>query len=154
LRTGDLGFIENNHLFISGRIKELIIVRGEKHYLHDFEDTAMTSSPLIRPGCVAAFPAQRPTLQDSKHANSESVIIVAEVRKSLSASAYKELGGAIATKIKTEIGVVVAEIILIPSHSICKTTSGKIQREGTRDAINQGDIKVQFRYSPVADLTP
>lgn len=73
LRTGDLGFYHNDELFICGRIKDLIIVRGSNHYPQDIERTAEHASSNIRPGCSAAFAIKRE--QD----DTEAVIYVAEV---------------------------------------------------------------------------
>ena len=55
LRTGDLGFLHAGELFICGRIKDLIIVRGRNHYPQDIEKSAEASSAALRPGCSAAF---------------------------------------------------------------------------------------------------
>ncbi len=73
LRTGDLGFMHNGELFICGRLKDLIIVRGSNHYPQDIERTAEQSHTSLRAGCSAAF-ALHP-----KGGHTEAVIFVAEV---------------------------------------------------------------------------
>jgi len=73
LRTGDLGFLYNDELFICGRRKDLIIVRGSNHYPQDIERTAEKTAAELRPGCTAAFAIK----QDKD--DTESIIFVAEV---------------------------------------------------------------------------
>src|SRR5262249_54478066 len=55
LRTGDLGFVEDGELYITGRIKELLVIRGRNHYPADIERTVQAADPALRPGCGAAF---------------------------------------------------------------------------------------------------
>lgn len=74
LRTGDLGFMHNEELFICGRLKDLIIVRGSNHYPQDIEKTGEMAGPHIRPGCSAAF-----GIQSSHGAHTEGVVYIAEV---------------------------------------------------------------------------
>jgi acyl-CoA synthetase (AMP-forming)/AMP-acid ligase II len=74
LRTGDLGFMHNDELFICGRLKDLIIVGGRNYYPQDLEATAEASSELLRPGCSAAFTI------DPTHEGGEQVALVAELR--------------------------------------------------------------------------
>lgn len=75
LRTGDLGFLHNDELFICGRLKDLIIVTGRNYYPQDIEGTAEASSALLRPGCSAAFTI------DPTHEGGEEVALVAEIRE-------------------------------------------------------------------------
>ena len=75
LRTGDMGFLHEHELFICGRIKDLIIVRGANHYPQDVERTAELSAPdALRPGCSAAFDTR------VGEGHTDSVVYVAEVR--------------------------------------------------------------------------
>src|SRR5207249_6352627 len=71
LRTGDLGFLWRSRLLVTGRLKDVIIVRGRKHYPQDIELTVERSHPAIRPGCAAAVSVPGP--------GGEGVVIVAEV---------------------------------------------------------------------------
>jgi acyl-CoA synthetase (AMP-forming)/AMP-acid ligase II len=77
LRTGDLGFLLNGELFICGRMKDLIIVRGSNHYPQDIERTAekQNNGDFIRAGCSAAF-----SLRGPQHRSTEEVVYVAEVQ--------------------------------------------------------------------------
>ena len=84
LRTGDLGFLHMGELFICGRSKDLIIVRGSNHYPQDIERTAEKSEPRLRPGCSAAFSlsSSSSTIKGSgskPSSHTESVVFVAEV---------------------------------------------------------------------------
>ncbi len=73
LRTGDLGFMHNEELFICGRSKDLIIIRGTNHYPQDIERVAESCSPQIRPGCSAVFAV---SIGNSR---TEGVVLIAEV---------------------------------------------------------------------------
>ena len=73
LSTGDLGFLHNEELFICGRSKDLIIVRGSNHYPQDIERTAERAEPSLRAGCSAAFSVAH------AEGHTEAVVFVAEV---------------------------------------------------------------------------
>jgi acyl-CoA synthetase (AMP-forming)/AMP-acid ligase II len=132
LRTGDLGIIRQHQLFVTGRMKDVLIVRGLKHFPHDVELTAERSHPALRGGGCAAVAIARAT----DGASSESVGIYAEIQ-----SAYKWLTSddvdpreasaiclAIARAINEGHGFAPAEIVLVPAGSLPRTTSGKLQR--------------------------
>ncbi|NES89141.1 MULTISPECIES: fatty acyl-AMP ligase [unclassified Okeania] len=73
MRTGDLGFLEGNELFVTGRLKDVIIINGRNHYPQDIEWTVEQSHPMIRPGCVAGFSVEV--------AGEEHLVVVAEVER-------------------------------------------------------------------------
>lgn len=73
LRTGDLGFMHDKELFICGRLKDLIIIRGSNHYPQDMERLVESLSPNLRPGCSAIFSIALP------NGSTEGVVMVAEV---------------------------------------------------------------------------
>ncbi len=119
LRTGDLGFLHDGELFVTGRMKDLIIVRGRNHYPQDIERTVEHSHPALRPGCSAAFAVD--------HDGEEQVVVVQEVN-------LKE-GPDIPTLVQTIRQAVTAEhelqlhaVVLLEPRTIPKTSSGKIQR--------------------------
>jgi acyl-CoA synthetase (AMP-forming)/AMP-acid ligase II len=132
LRTGDLGFLDDGELYVSGRIKDLIIIDGLNHYPQDIEQTVESLHPAIRPGCSAAF---------SHSINGvEHLIVAVEVRKQ-----YRPLTLSTDTSrqqlldpeaLKRDIRRAVSElhdlrvhdVVLLQSGSIAKTSSGKIQR--------------------------
>ena len=121
LRTGDLGFLAGGQLFVTGRLKELIIVRGRNHYPQDIEQTAERSHPALRPGCGAAFLSDA---DDRGH-----LVVVQELRKEyLYAPPVREIGRQLREAVALEHGLNVAALVLIKTGSLPKTTSGKIQR--------------------------
>jgi len=127
LRTGDLGFMdEAGELFITGRIKDVIIVRGINYYPQDIENTVYDSHPALRRHCGAAFSV----LTEN---NEEKVVLVQEVerihRRDLE---LDEIVGCIREAVANEHEIALDSIVLIRPGSIPKTTSGKIQRSLVR----------------------
>ncbi|HEY5951022.1 MAG TPA: fatty acyl-AMP ligase, partial [Kofleriaceae bacterium] len=124
LRSGDLGFIFEGGLFVVGRIKDLIVIRGRNIYPQDVERTLERASAAIRPGCVAAF---------SVDVDGEERLVVAaevDVAKEPLAAVRQKLIGAVAS----EQDVQLHDVALLAPGTIPKTTSGKIQRRATRAA--------------------
>nr|MBA3468398.1 AMP-binding protein [Herpetosiphonaceae bacterium] len=135
LRTGDLGFFLAGELFITGRLKDVIIVRGHNHYPEDIEQTIERSHPAIRPGCGVAFALD--------HEGEECLAVVQEVDPSAS-------GADIITAIRRcvtehhDIGVQI--IVLIQPGSLPKTSSGKLQRSRTRERLLEGSLPLVARW--------
>jgi acyl-CoA synthetase (AMP-forming)/AMP-acid ligase II len=118
LRTGDLGFIAEEELYITGRLKNLIIVNGKNHYPHDIQRTVEDSHlAIISAGC-AVFSVE--------NTNSEQVIVVAEIQHK-QVTNPDELTNTIRRIVSQEHGVSVSDIKLVLQGSIPKTTSGKIK---------------------------
>ena len=137
LRTGDIGFIHQDRLFISGRIKDLIIVRGLKHYPQDIELTAERAHPALRPGCCAAFAIE----QDDE----ERLAIVAELDAAHQRGGEAELTqalSAVRVAVATAHHVAPASVTLVTAGTVQKTTSGKLQRHLCRDALKNGELDV------------
>ncbi|HAG81609.1 MAG TPA: AMP-dependent synthetase, partial [Cyanobacteria bacterium UBA12227] len=125
LRTGDLGFVQNDELFITGRLKDLIIIRGRNHYPQDIELTVEQSHPALRPGCGAAFTVE---VDDS-----ERLVIVQEVERSyLRKLEVDNVVEAIRRAISQHYELQVDAIVLLKTGSIPKTSSGKIQRHACK----------------------
>ncbi|MBS1551913.1 MAG: fatty acyl-AMP ligase, partial [Bacteroidetes bacterium] len=121
LRTGDLGFMSENELYITGRHKDLIIIRGQNHYPQDIEYTVEASHPALRLGCVGAFSIE---VDGEEHLS-----IVQELQK----DAVKnfdpdEVFKAIRKAVSEEHDLQVYSITLIKPGTVPKTSSGKIQR--------------------------
>ena len=132
LRTGDLGFMKDGQLFVTGRLKDLIIVRGNNHYPQDIEYTVERSHPALRAGCGAAF---------SVDANGEErVVVVAEVAAAQPAA--QQIGAiklAIRKAVSEEHDLGVYAVELLKPGTIPKTSSGKIQRSACRAGfLNRG----------------
>jgi acyl-CoA synthetase (AMP-forming)/AMP-acid ligase II len=131
LRTGDLGFVEGGELFIAGRLKELIKIRGRNYYPQDIELTAERSHPALRPHCGAAFSVTA--------AGEEALVVVHEVeRKALRGADIAEIAGNIVEAIATEHGVKAHDVVLVAPGAVPKTSSGKIQRNASRAAYLDG----------------
>ncbi|NMO13896.1 AMP-binding protein [Pyxidicoccus fallax] len=145
LRTGDLGFFADGELFVAGRIKDLVILRGRNHYPQDLELTAEGSHPAMRPGCSAAFSVEAE--------GEERLVVVMEVdRKQLAepAEAIDALRRAIASAHEVAVGTVV----LIPPGGLPKTSSGKVQRRACRAMYLAGELEVLAEDSGGKDAGP
>ncbi len=166
LRTGDLGFLNAGELFVTGRLKDLLIIRGRNHYPQDIEQLVATCYPGVRQGGGAAFSV---TVEQE-----EQLVIVQEVERQVRDFNTNEAARVIRQTVTEEHGIPVATIVFIKQSSISKTSSGKIQRQQCRsDFLNgklveigrsmqeevsktQDDYHVSFQLSPrlFAALTP
>lgn len=135
LRTGDLGFMHEGELYVCGRIKDLIILRGQNYYPHDIENIVEKSSSLIRHNCVAAFQIHED--------NEPALAIVAEVKNP------KVLPDArkIAAAVRSYLNVEVAAILLIAPRAVPRTSSGKIMRHKTKQMWMAGEFNVLSDFS-------
>ena len=149
LRTGDLGFIHDGELFVTGRLKDLIIIRGTNHYPQDIEVTVEQCHEAIRPGCCAAFSIDID--------GEECLGIVAEIERRYRPRVYKnqtdtgsqendqnkiieEIYMAIKKSIFNSHELQIHEILLLKPGSIPKTSSGKIQRYACRKGLLDGSL--------------
>jgi thioester reductase-like protein len=139
LRTGDMGFFHDGELFVCGRIKDMIIVRGQNYYPQDIEEVVEKASGLIRSNCVAAFQIHEDT--------EPGLAIVAEVKNP------KALPDAlkIATAVRNYLNVEVALISFIAPKAIPRTSSGKIMRNQTRQMWREGKFTVLSEFSREKD---
>lgn len=178
LRTGDLGFYYRRELFICGRIKDVIIVRGSNHYPQDIERTAeKVCSDYLRPGCSAAFAlrgdtdAQRGTgemqsLQESlahydkrgakqgtvaaPGTGTEMLVYIAELKPEVKASQHQEVASAARAAISKDHGLALSVLLLVKPRTIPKTTSGKITRAGCKKALFAKSLQVLYAVSAAA----
>ena len=136
LRTGDLGFIYENELYITGRIKDTIIIRGLNYYPQDIELTVEQSHPSLQPGCGAAF-----GVEIAERAKEEGLVIVQEVKREGWRSV--DVDSAIASiraAVSQHHQLQVYAVVLLKPGSIPKTTSGKIQRYACRAGFRNGGL--------------
>ncbi|MEL6134863.1 MAG: non-ribosomal peptide synthetase, partial [Bacteroidota bacterium] len=139
MRTGDLGFLHEGELFITGRAKDLIIIRGKNHYPQDIELTAERSHTDLQLGGSAAFSID--------HEGEEKVVLVQEVKKgALQKVDPKEIFQAIRQAITTDHQVPLHAIVLVKRRSLRKTSSGKIQRHANKLAFERGELKVEAAW--------
>ena len=134
LRSGDLGFLWRDELYVTGRLKELIVVHGRNHYPADIEATVEASHPGIRRGCCAAFglPAE----------GGEQLALVAEVDLSLAGGDPGEVITRARQAVEQEHGLKTYAVTLIPPRTLPKTSSGKPQRHACRTALLRGELEV------------
>jgi acyl-CoA synthetase (AMP-forming)/AMP-acid ligase II/alkylation response protein AidB-like acyl-CoA dehydrogenase/acyl carrier protein len=143
LRTGDLGFLQDGELFVTGRIKDLMIIRGQNYYPQDLEQTIEQSHPAIRQGCCAAF--------SINIAGEEQLAIAAEVKREFSRQLnQEELINAIRAAISREHGLQTHTVLLLKQGSIPKTTSGKIQRHACKNQFQENSLNVIARSIPTS----
>lgn len=135
LRTGDLGFLKDGELFVTGRLKDLIIIRGKNHYPQDLELTVQQSHSAFRVNCGAAFSVEV--------AGTEKLVIVQEVERTyIRQLNVAELAGVMRQKVASEHELQVYGVVLLKTGSIPKTSSGKIQRRGCRAAFLADSLSV------------
>jgi acyl-CoA synthetase (AMP-forming)/AMP-acid ligase II len=135
LRTGDLGFIKDGELFVTGRLKEIILIRGRNNYPQDIEYTVQNSHPALRPSCGAAFTVEVK--------GEERLVVVQEVERTwLRKVDIDEVKRAIRKAVVQEYDLQVYAIALIRTGSLPKTSSGKIQRRGCRAKFLEGSLEI------------
>ncbi|MBP7866037.1 MAG: AMP-binding protein [Acidobacteria bacterium] len=143
LRTGDLGFLHDGNLFVAGRIRDLVIIRGQNHYPQDIEAAAGECSPCLRPGGGAAFPV---TVDEE-----ERLVVLHEVR----AECREGLDGpgvirAIRRRLGERLGLAAHAVALVAPKSLPKTTSGKLQRFACREAFEANRLETWAAWRETA----
>jgi len=131
LPTGDLGFLWDGELFITGRHKDLIIIRGKNHTPHDIEEVAAISHPALVHNGAAAFSIE---VNDS-----EELVVVCEVRREARRTTdWPETLGAIYKKVSEYSALSAYDVVLLKPGALPRTTSGKLQRHACRRAYMDG----------------
>jgi len=135
LRTGDLGFLLCGELFVTGRIKDVIIIRGQNHYPQDIELTVQNSHSALRSNCGAAFSVEVEAV--------ERLVIVQEVERSyLRQLDVDEVIKAIRQAVSEQHQLEIYAVLLLKTATIPKTSSGKIQRHACRAGFLDGSLNV------------
>ncbi len=139
LRTGDMGFFHNGELFVCGRMKDMIILRGQNYYPQDIENIVERASGLIRANCIAAFQI---------HEDSEPALaIVAEVKNPNALPEARKIAAAV----RNFLNVEVALISFIAPRAIPRTSSGKIMRHKAKHMWLEGQFTVLSEFSREKD---
>lgn len=140
LRTGDLGFLDNGELYVTGRMKDVIIICGRNYYPQDIELTVETSSDAIRPGRVVAA------------SSGDDLIVLAEY------AGPKENGDALAQDIRRNVkkdhDLNPAHVLLVDPKSLPVTTSGKIRRREAKERFEADTLDVIARYDALTEVNP
>jgi natural product biosynthesis luciferase-like monooxygenase protein len=140
LRTGDVGFLHDGELFVTGRLKDLIIIRGRNHYPHDIERTVQQSHAALRLNAGAAFSV--PAGDGSQGSLGEQLVVVQEIERQARHSQLDEVAEAIRQAVAEQHGVRISTVVLLQPASIPKTSSGKIQRQLCRRLFLSGGLSV------------
>ncbi len=128
LRTGDLGFLQGTELFVTGRLKDLIIIRGRNHYPQDIEQTVEKSHEALQASSGAAFSVEIK--------GEERLIVIQEVKRThLRNLNIEEIVGNIRQAVTQEYQLQVYTTLLLKPGTVPKTSSGKIQRRACRDGF-------------------
>ena len=165
VRTGDYGAFHDDELFITGRVKDLVIIDGRNHYPQDLEYSAQESTKALRTGYVAAFSVPANQLPDevfdNAHAGlkrdpddtSEQLVIVGE----RAPGAHKLDPGPVIDDIRAAIaerhGVTVRDVLLTPAGAIPRTSRGKIGRRACRAAYLDGSLRAGKIANDFPDAT-
>ncbi|GAB9472086.1 Fatty-acid-coa ligase [Globisporangium polare] len=124
LRTGDMGFLHHGEVFVTGRLKDLIIIRGRNVVPQDVEASIERAHDHVRPGCTAAFSIEKN--------QEEALVLVAEVKNGSSKEICEEICREIVKVVLSEHQLRCEAIVLLRQKTIPKTTSGKIQRSAAK----------------------
>jgi acyl-CoA synthetase (AMP-forming)/AMP-acid ligase II len=143
LRTGDLGVLADGELYVTGRIKELVIVAGRNHHALDIELACERAVPQLRRGCGAAF--------SYDGTGREHIGVVYEVREDPELDAHAVIR-AMRQAVVRAVGARIGAVVLIPPRTIPKTSSGKVQRGLCRTRFAEGALPVvaEWRLAPQA----
>ena len=133
LRSGDRGYVAGGELYVTGRDKDLIVRAGRNLYPYDLE-AAVGGIDGVRKGCVAVFASPDPA------AGTERLVVVAETRES-DAGRRRGIEEAIVRAAAAQLGSGPDEIVLVPPHSVLKTSSGKIRRNAVRELFESGALR-------------
>jgi acyl-CoA synthetase (AMP-forming)/AMP-acid ligase II/acyl carrier protein len=149
LRTGDLGFFADDNLYVTGRLKDLIIINGRNHYPQDIEQTAERSHAALQPCRSAAF-----SIQDG---GAEQVILVAEIERHTRYPDINQIAHTIRQALSEHHEIELAGLVLLQAGGLPRTSSGKTQRRACREAYMDGtldSIAVWTVPAQVDDSTP
>ena len=153
VRTGDFGAYHDGELYITGRVKDLVIIDGRNHYPQDLEYSAQESTKALRTGYVAAFSVPANQLPDEVFSNahaglkrdpddtSEQLVIVGERAPGSHKMDMGPVTDAIRAAIAVRHGVTVRDVLLTPAGAIPRTSSGKIGRRACRAAYLDGSLR-------------
>jgi acyl-CoA synthetase (AMP-forming)/AMP-acid ligase II len=134
MRTGDLGFIQDGQLFVTGRLKDLIILRGRNYYPQDIETAVQASHPALRCDSGAAFSIDID--------GTESLVVVHEVDRGHSRGLNPvDVVDVMRFAVMTQFGLPLHDVVLLKHGRLAKTSSGKTRRRACREAYLAGTLE-------------
>jgi acyl-CoA synthetase (AMP-forming)/AMP-acid ligase II len=133
LRTGDLGFVRDGEMFITGRLKDLLVIRGRNHYPEDIEATVQTVNPALRVGGGAAF--------ETGPDGQSRLVVVQEVDRRGRGVDVGRLLGDIRQAVAERHELQVHDLQFLEAGSLPRTSSGKVQRHACRAAYERGALR-------------
>ncbi len=133
LRTGDLGFLLEGELYVTGRLKDMIIIDGTNHYPQDIELTVERANKLLRPSSGAVFSVEVD--------NKERLVVVHEARAKKNVD-WQSVIKDIISAVSENHNIQTYAVVLIQPKTIFKTSSGKIQRRATKKAYLNNELEV------------
>jgi fatty-acyl-CoA synthase len=139
LRTGDLGYLADGELYVCGRAKDLIIVHGKNYYPQDIERVVSEINGIRPDQCVAfAKPG----------AEGEECVVVAEGQNG--SADLAQVTSAVKQRVRADLGISVAEVVLIKRNTLPKTSSGKVRRRDTKARLEDGTLELLVQRSRAA----
>ncbi|QMT59061.1 thioester reductase domain-containing protein [Legionella sp. PC997] len=134
LRTGDLGYLDEGSLYVTGRLNDLVIIRGRNYYPHDLEDSIHACHPQLQEYGCAIF-----SIEEQER---ELLVIVQEVRQDVEGLDSEEIIKTIRSNLLQTHGIDADIVVLVARKSVPKTTSGKTQRLLCKKKYLQGDLDI------------
>jgi len=142
LKTGDLGFIREGELYVSGRAKDMLLLKGRNHAPEDVERAA-DAVPGIRAGCVAAV-SWLP-----EGADSERLLVLAEAQRQVPGAGYQAIADACSRAVAAATGLVPDTVRVLPPGTLPRTSSGKLRRQEALRGFLAGDLRPPSRVTPL-----
>ncbi|MFI5682223.1 fatty acyl-AMP ligase [Streptomyces cellulosae] len=133
LRTGDLGFLHEGALYVTGRLKDVVIRQGRNHYPQDIELSAERAVPGLHPNCAAAF-----SVEDGER---ERLVVVVEADgRVLKSPGAHALRARVREAVHEDHRLTADEVLVVRRGTLSKTSSGKVQRRACRARYEDGEL--------------